>query len=287
IMPLIPKDLQILQMLADGELKNTCWGIERNCNGIFLPEMAFSQSILPNLKARGYSWTIIDDEVFRIQYGGAPFNRVAAIRGFKIFLRSNYWSNRISGGKFSFEEIRGKMNHEIPDWTKNQPAYLIIAMDAETFGHHHLHLIKNFLEPMVKEWGSEGENILAPIEEIGRIFPDESLIKIQDCSWATTEDDYWKDDPYPLWNSKFNPHHRNLWQLVNMALRHFGNPEANLDCLKITSSCQWWWISGRPRWEPGFMKFGARKALEIIERHGSPKEISEAKKIFERLIISK
>ena len=55
------------------------------------------------------------------------------------------------------------------------------------------------------------------------------------------------------------------------------------DCLKITSSCHWWWISGRPRWEPEFMKLGAKKAIEIIRQHGSSEEIATAEKTYKEL----
>lgn len=296
IMPLIPRDLQILQMMADSEFKKSLWGIERNCGGIFLPEMAWSQSMLPNLQKCGYRWTVLDDVCFKAQYGFVPYDEVPGIRGgFKAFLRSNYWSNQIADGKLTFKIFREKLNYEFPQWTKNRPAYLVIALDAETFGHHHPRLIKDFLQPMLKEWGSDGEDILMPFEKISQLFPAKTLVRINDGSWSTSADDYWRDNSFPLWNSKFNPHHQNLWRLVNLALRHFGNPEAdasrcygtrpetNLDCLKITSSCQWWWISGRPWWNPDLMKFGARKAMEIVECRGSPEEISEAKKIFDKL----
>jgi hypothetical protein len=175
------------------------------------------------------------------------------------------------------------LEYEFPRWTKNRPAYLVIALDAETFGHHHSGLTKNFLEPMLKEWGSGGKGILTPIGKIAELFPARPLVKINDGSWSTSEEDYFRDNPFPFWNSKFNPHHKKLWELTNLALRYFGNPGTNLDCLKIVSSCHWWWISGRPWWNPEFMKIGARKAMRIIERHGSAGEIAEAEKIFRKL----
>lgn len=286
IMPLIPKDLQILQMLADGEFKKALWGIERNCGGIFLPEMAWSQNILANLKECGYLWTVLDDVPFKVQYDYIPFDHIPDIQGgFKTFLRSNYWSNQIAAGRLDFGTFREKLNCEFPRWTGGKPAYLIIALDAETFGHHHPGLVKNFLEPMIKEWGSG--DILTPLEKIGEIFPIKTLVKINNGSWSTSEDDYWQDNFFPLWNSKFNPHHQNLWRLVNLALRNFGKTGTNLDCLKIVSSCHWWWISGRPWWNPELMKIGARKAMEIIEKFGSPEEIAEAKNIFNNLLVLK
>lgn len=289
IMPLVPKNLQMVEMIADIQLKRALWGIKKNCNGIFLPEMAFSQNILPNLKACEYKWTVLDDEVFRIEYRNqVPYNRIVSLQGFKIFLRSNHWSNKIAHGKLpTFEMMRRKMEHEIPNWTKNQPAYFIIALDTETFGWHYQDLVGNFLEPLIKEWGSEGKGILSPFEEINRNFPSWDLIRIADGSWATSEDDFWKDDPFPLWKSKFNEHHQNLWRLVNMALKYNETPGASWDCLKIVSSCHWWWIS-RAQWKPKFMKIGASKAMEVINRFSpGEEEKKEAKNIFEKLIVLK
>lgn len=281
IMPLIPRNMQIMQMTADTQLKRTLWGIEKNCNGIFLPELAFSQNILPNLKACGYHWTVLDDGTFKAQYRNVPFDRIVSLGGFRILLRSSYWSNRIAYGELkSFYDIVSETEIEITKWVKNQPAYIIIALDAETFGHWHPYLMEKFLEPMINIWGRAG--IITPIEEISQSFPSWDLIRIADGSWATTEDDFWKDDSFPLWKSKFNEHHQNLWRLVNIALRYAEQPGASWDCLKIVSSCHWWWIS-RGRWNPEFMKFGARKAMRIIEKFATKEEAAEAKEIFKKL----
>lgn len=286
IMPLIPQNMQMVQMIADTQLKRALWGIERNCGGIFLPEMAWSQGILPNLKACGYKWTVIDDTAFACQYGkrNVPYNRISSLQGFKVFLRSNYWSNMIAYDKIGFQEFRDKMGYEMSDWAGNNPAYLFLSLDAETFGHHHPGLIENFLKPILEDWGGGGKRILAPIEEIGRSFPAWDLIKIEDGSWATTEDDYYFDNPYPFWNSKTNPHHQNLWRLVNIALEHREKFGAAWNCLKAVSSCGWWWISGRPHWKPELMKFNACSAMEVINQFGSSEERGRAKEIFEKLI---
>ncbi|KKU09798.1 MAG: hypothetical protein UX14_C0036G0005, partial [Parcubacteria group bacterium GW2011_GWF1_45_5] len=36
-------------------------------------------------------------------------------------------------------------------------------------------------------------------------------------------------------------------------------------------------------WEPKFMKIGARKAMEVIDKYGLEREKKEGKKIFEKL----
>src|SRR3989344_7468523 len=127
---------------------------------------------------------------------------------------------------------------------------------------------------MLKEWGSGGLGILTPIEEIGRLFPPMRLNHLGNGTWATSENDIREKDFYPLWNSKFNEHHEKLWRLVNIALKYDRQAGADRDCLKIFSSCPWWWIL-RARWEPKFMKIGARKAMEVIDKYGLEREKKE------------
>ncbi len=287
IMPLIPGKMRIEQMKMDAQVKKSLWDIKKNCNGIFLPEMAWSRNILPDLKHCGYKWTVIDDEQFRIQCGYVPFGHIPSVDGFKVFLRSRYWSNRISFDQMDFGQFNRRISEEIPKWTGNKPAYLILAMDAETFGYHSKKLLERFLIPMVKEWGSGGSGILTPLEEIGRNFSSKDLLTIDDGSWSAVEKDYRENNVFPLWKSKYNPHHYDLWQLVNMALKYADRSSAILDCMQMVSSCHWWWISRMPEWKPEFMKFGARKALEVICQYGTQEEIIEAKNIFEKLLALK
>jgi len=301
-MPLISQDMQIAQMEIDSRLKKALWVIEKNCSGIFLPEMAFSGSIIGNLKKFGYRWTLIDDEVFRIQYNNyVPFSEIVCFGDFSFLMRSNYWSNQIASGRFDFRCIRQKMDSDIPQWveretnrlkietetpawTREKNIYLILAMDAETFGHHHKDLIERFLSPMLEAWGESGSGILMPLEEILRNFPSwHPAGAVLDTTWATTEDDARKGDFYPLWNFRLNSHHKNLWQLVNIALRYMNKPGASWDCMKMVSSCHFWWIS-RARWNPEFMKIGAIKAMNIASRFGSKEEKEEAKEIFGKLM---
>jgi len=287
IMPLIPEFVQRAQIEEDINMKESRFGIRRNCGGIFLPEMAFSTKSIELLRSYGYEWTVIDDEPFVAIYGkdSAPFNSIINWNGFKVFMRSGRWSNLISSGRYSFADIKGKMECEIPNWTGNSLAYLIFAMDAETFGHHHHHLIDTFLRPMLKEWAGlpaqAGQKII-PIASLSSLhFPERIINYLPDGSWSTSIDDVRKDDPYPLWSPKISRYRHMLWQLVNLALSHF--EYAREDCLKMTSSCHWWWIS-RSGWEPEFMKKGAVVAMDIIRKYGSVEEVASIQDTYDELM---
>lgn len=279
IFPLIPEFLQRAHIQADKEDKERRFALKQNCKGFYLPEMAFSRNDFGLMKEFGYRWSVLDDEPFKAIYGSVPCDNIVIMNGFKVYMRSGLWSNRISSGNFSFSDIKAWMEYEIPSWTKNAPAYLIIAMDAETFGHHHEGFVESFLKPMLTEWGDEKR--IFPIEFFEQHFPCRSVSYLPDGSWSTSADDIRKNDPYPLWNSRFNRYHSILWELVNIALKYFKNCEK--DCLKMTSSCHWWWISGRPYWEPEFMKLGAMKAIRIIREYGTFDDRKVGEGLFKEL----
>ena len=280
IMPLVPEFVQGNQITEDSDKKESCFGIKHNCQGFFLPEMAFSTNLIQLLKSYDYEWTVIDDEPFVATYGknSVPFNSIINHDGFNVFMRSNHWSNIISSGKFSFADIKAMMEFEIPNWTGNVPAYLILAMDAETFGHHHKHLIDTFLRPMLKEWA--GHKIV-PIESLGAYFPEREVHYLPDGSWSTSINNIERNNPYPLWSSRMSIDRYRLWRLVNQALNHFEH--AREDCLKMTSSCHWWQIS-RAGWEPEFMQKGAELAMNVIKEYGSADEIAFVQKDYDELM---
>ena len=279
ILPLIPEFLQRAQIEDDEKRKESQFGIRRNCRGFYFPEMAFARKDVGLLRDYGYKWTVIDDKLFGAKNGpgSVPFNHIITYEGFKIFMRSRTWSNTISFDHPTFDEFRSRLEHDISDWTKGAPAYLIIAMDAETFGHHPGDLFERLLKPMLINWA--GSKIV-PLETIGQNFPTRSVSYLPDSSWSTELDDLDRSNPYPLWKSRFNIYHLKLWELVGLALGHFDH--CREDCLRITSSCHWWWIS-RNNWNPDFMKLGAKKAVEIVRQYGSSEEIATAEKLYQEL----
>jgi len=298
IMPLIPDFLQRASLEKDALLKQKYFGIEKNCNGVYLPEMAFSQKAISLLKSMGYNWTIIDDEQFDFEYGYAPHDHIISLDDFKIFFRSRLWSNRISFFEIpTFEKLWERMKYEIPIWTQNKPLYIILAMDAETFGHHSKdkNNIQDILIPMIAKL--RRDNIIISFEELMNKFPVKIISHICDGSWSTTKNDLRHNCAFPLWN--YNKHHKDLWKLANIAfdcstLSHYYDQllddydpsQSNLlnDCMKIATSCHWWWLAKEQgNWDPEFAKFGARLAFEIIKKFGNHEKIEKAEKLFKKI----
>jgi len=161
---------------------------------------------------------------------------------------------------------------------------VIIAMDAETFGHHVPGLSESFLFPLIQNWG--GGKVVSKFEELMKLFPHRENSEIRDCSWSTSYDDLYRNDPFPLWKSKYNGHQLILWDLVYMALKYWDRQDAIHPCLKMVNSCHWWWISrgmDRGFWNPQFMLIGAKKAMAVIEKCGTREEKMKARWQFEVL----
>lgn len=278
ILPLIPEFMQRAQIEEDENRKRNQFDIRRNCRGFFLPEMAFARKDIRVLRDYGYKWTVIDDKIFGAKNppGSVPFNYIITYEGFKIFMRSRTWSNIISFEHPDFDDFRSRLERDMSDWTKGAPAYLIIAMDVETFGHHPGNLFERLLKPVLYNWVG---NKIMPIESIGQSFPTRSVPYLHDSSWSTELNDLDRSNPYPLW-SRFTTVRADLWDLVELALKHFDKKRE--DCLKMTSSCHWWWVS-RSGWNPDFMMIGAKRAIEIVRAHGTPDDKKAGEELYEKL----
>lgn len=275
IVPLIPFREIGKQIVWDLRVKEQ-HAIFGNCGGFFFPEMAFSGGTLSFMKSFGFEWTVLEDNV--LPSHSVPFNFIAARDGFRIFLRSSHWSRYVWDGHLDFMTFKEKMRYELPDWIGRNNAYIVLAMDVETFGHHNPELLETFLFPALAEWGRDGT--LVSFGDLLKLFQAREVRDIKEGSWATTEDDFRANNPYPLWNSPDNKCHQLLWELARLAFKYTDRPESWLDGLKMADSCHWWWVSRRPHFRPEIMILGAEKAYGIIHQFGSVDDKSQAAELI-------
>jgi len=278
ILPLLTEKEAVKQIAADRKSKKVL-GFPY-AHGFFFPEMAYSLRDFGLIKANGYQWTVLEDSAFVARE--KPFNFIPEVEGMAVFLRSSHWNRRVWDQHMSFEEIRMRMKHELPPWMGKDQAYLVFAMDAETFGHHVSYLLKSFLMPALSAWGGDGN--LLPFKRLLEIFPKRDGEILSRHSWSTTAYDLDAEDPYPLWHSPKNFAHRLYARLLEIAFRHTDSPDMEDNGLKIANSCHTWWVSDRPHYKPEFMMYGAQLAMDIINRRAIDiRERTEAWEIFNRL----
>jgi len=136
--------------------------------------------------------------------------------------------------------------------------------------------------PAISRWG-ENETLL-PFGRLLELFPKRNVEILPQHSWSTTSHDLDTQDPYPLWHSPKNFAHCLYARLLEIAFHHTDFSDMEDDGLKIANSCHTWWVSDRPHFKPGFMMFGAKLAMGIIERRAiCMKERTEAWAIFNGL----
>ena len=280
ILPCIT-DIHIARQIAkDREGKRSVGLPPHTVPGFYLPEYAYERRILYPLQCAGYKFTVADDALFAAQHGKVPFDWIPTVDDFRVFLRSRNWGNIVSYQDQNFNAFRKDFEENVAKWFGEKTGYVVIATDAETFGYHWENLIRWLLVPMVENWRAGSRVELCPFSELARSFPAREAT-VPPGSWSTETSDAAKGDWFPLWNSRFNIFHEKLWRLVNLALEFADDPVVRCDALKTTSSCQWWWVSGRNgNWKPEFMMLGAYKALEIVERAGNENAKAEARHII-------
>lgn len=284
ICPLTPEEILDLEISKDKRFKEKN-GIILNSNGFFPPEMAFDTDLIKYLRNKGIKWIISSD--ISVLPEELSFDKIESYEDFPIFLRSEHWSKPIwdrfafNGKPLSFKEFKEKMIFELGNSIPGHPWKIIIAMDAETFGHHIKGAIECFLKPMFDEWV---DSVLCSFESMLKIIPRKE-VNIRACSWSTGHEDLWLNKPYPLWDDRDNCHHQLLWNMVKMARKYFPISK-RVDkkvFLEIHCSCAWWWIS-RDHWFPAFTnKIVTEKAFYLIKKYGKNYEIAEAYEIYSKL----
>jgi len=228
--------------------------------GIFPPELAFAPSLAPLFRKLGYSWCLADDEPFvnmrkevleaeRVPYDWIPFSH-----GFGVMMRSGLRSKEvafhpnINGAQFADNIVES-----MKDWGRrlggDGDGYLILAMDAETFGHHLKGTVENALLPFCRQISRREDVELVPINSIFCRFAKKPAF-VPKGSWSTGDSPV----PYPLWDHPSNPFHRAWNEFITIAYSVAPSLEGETGRLFDTSfySCIPWQYSmgnkGVARW---------------------------------------
>lgn len=263
ILPLIPEAERKRQIAENARTNRAALGRAWNPRGFFPPEMCYSREILPSVHASGHEWVIVSGVACPVDWPTDVICRVPVNGGHvRVLFRDDIRSNRIS-----FRETNpGGFLDDLERVSQGGEAYVVTAMDAETYGHHIRDWEREFLGATLSLLaGSKeerrGVRMVLP-SELLELFPDGPVVEPHASSWSTSLDDLAAHNPYPLWKAPGNRVHALQWEyvdhcldLVAVARRYATTPEAKEFAAAAYErlgpalhSCQFWWASRRPMW---------------------------------------
>jgi alpha-amylase/alpha-mannosidase (GH57 family) len=133
ILPLIPEAERVRSIADNARINRKFIGAAWQARGFFPPEMCYSGDILPSVASSGHEWITLSGVACPAEW---PLDRVYRVpaegRTMHVLFRDDVRSNRIS-----FRETHP--HAFIEDLSRvggGKDAYVVTAMDAETYGHH-------------------------------------------------------------------------------------------------------------------------------------------------------
>jgi hypothetical protein len=228
IFPLIPIQEVRRQIELDIRYKSEHFGLE-TLGGIVPPELCYADELVSLYRDMGFSWTIIDDRVMEMNGVRVPDNEIFHVSQFAVLMRSSFWSDRLrrpseNGTYPSGREFVRQLEREVAG--RNQDCYKIIALSAETFGHHVKYYEETLLRNMLFEIEKSNTVRLCLVSDLLKtdtlVLTEKSKEKdrtfsfFPPTSWATQPENYQRGDWYPHWKSRGNPIHEKLWELTNL-----------------------------------------------------------------------
>ena len=277
ILPLLP------EKEAERQIKLNEAGLQKflglpKPKGFHLPELVFTPQTAELLRKCGYRWTVTDDEHWQVMHGGeVPHDFIPSMNGFGVFLQSRLWHKYITDtrARRDANQFLGELESGLQNWLGDEHGYIVIAADAETFGHHiagYFQFLEDLTDISNKRTGSVKFGTLS---EIFNAFP-ERAANVPPSGWALNREDIWTQNWFPLWKNENNRVQNLMWQILETAWEIVdGADEKSRRLLdKANNSCQFWWVS-REHWEPGIAFKTAPFIIELFKRQlGSlPKKV--------------
>jgi alpha-amylase/alpha-mannosidase (GH57 family) len=286
ILPLIPPDEASRQIALNAESHARSFGALYKPRGFFPPEMAYAPPTALQVAAAGHHWLLLSGIACPAAWPLERVHRVKQAPALAVLFRDDILSNIISF-----------RNTDVPDFIHKlralaharAPRYVVLAMDAETYGHHIRGWEEEFLgrlydaiaapAPAARRRAARAldASFIQPstLSEIVEAFPAGTALTPRTSSWSTTQFDLDNLDPFPLWKHPGNQVQELLWRHLDHVLGMFAEarrlaPEsdemraARLALDRAEHSDQFWWASRRPHWSPALVERGLSIQREAL-----------------------
>lgn len=267
-LPLLPEKEILHQIELNNEVSGRVFGSDWKPKGFFSPEMAYARNVAVAAKKAGFEWLVLD-ELAHPDHENIQRNIIYTIRGLEnlsVFFRDRHTSFRILSAEFGQNFFTAQMMQDLLGDRIAREEYLVIAMDAETFGHHRPEL-EEFLFDFYKQQSFEP----AMLSDLFLLYPERKEVEPRDSTWALQHRELELHIPFARWSDPKNEIHQLQWELTFLAMElvqqheslgHVGRARTMLD--RSIASDQYWWASAQPWWSVEMMERGAHGLLETI-----------------------
>lgn len=272
--------------------------------GFFLPEMCYSDEAVSIIRNMGYEWVIVSGIACQ---GKWPMDYVPAFKlgagSMRVFFRDDIISNMIS---FKTIDAAGFVSRIKELSGGKEDAYIVTAMDAETFGHHIPGWENVFLSKLYEIIKDSDEIKAVNISDLLKKFPLMKVKPPKPSSWSTTDEEIMAGNFYPLWNTPHNAVHKLQWEHMNTCLEMFQEAEEKsysdksqifFDTARKTldmalHSCQFWWANKGRMWSENLINKGLILQEEAIFNTylaiaSSGCKDSEKRKAYKKVIVAR
>jgi len=264
ILALLPNDEIKRQITLNHQTNSRYFGEVYQPSGFFIPEMCYGKKLAPLIDKLGYRWIILDEIAYNGKLGNLSFDYRYKIKGANL---SVIFRNRTISDLFYTNEIKNKSDFfERLKKDKQTGQYLITAFDGENLGHHN-HIMDKIFASIIDTKKFDTMTISQLIDHYKKQRVGDPL----PSSWASWEENFHDNIPYPLWQNPDNRLHRWQWQLTYLVLNtvkqstkdpNYARARQMLD--KALVSDQYWWASGSPWWEPKIIIKSARNLIKVL-----------------------
>ncbi len=275
ILPLLSDQEAKYQIKMNHMINLEIFGSVWNPSGFWPPELAVSTDTLNLLENMGYRYSMVPEIAISTNpnfpqplMGFIPTTPFAP--NLALISRNREISNNISFRRYpSIDNVREHFK-QLSSKCGNDSSTLIIASDIETFGEHHKNYEKFLAEILAITESQTITDILS--------YPSEQIKEFRSSSWSTSEEDIYRNIPYPLWAYPGNSIHEILnfhsdllsesldFLLTKKEETDFEVRNALKEVAKAQYSCQTWWASTKDHFSKKLILDGfeaQQKALKI------------------------
>ncbi len=275
ILPLLSEQEAKYQIKTNHGINLEIFGSVWNPSGFWPPELAVSKDTLRLLENMGYGYSMVPEIAISTNPNfPQPLMGMIPITPFaphlSLISRNREISNNISFRRYpSINNIREHFS-QLKSKSKNDSSTLVIASDIETFGEHHQNYEKFLAEILAISKPQTITDILS--------YPSQQIEEFRSSSWSTSEEDIYRNIPYPLWAYPGNSIHEILnfhsdllsesldFLLTKKEETEFEVRKALKEVAKAQYSCQTWWASTKDHFSKQLILDGfeaQQKALKI------------------------